>query len=99
MMSSPVFSCISAARKGRPNIVFGNIAGSQIFNLLGILGVTALVTEIVYSRHLAIDTALLVVATLVLLALARSAPARRVLPVALLAIYGIYGGYLVYVSG
>lgn len=94
-----VFSCISAARRGRPNIVFGNIAGSQIFNLLGILGVTALVTEIQFSRVLAVDISILIAATVALLILARTAALRMLLPYVLLAIYGVYGVYLVWISG
>ncbi len=93
-----IFSCIAAARQGRPNIILGNIAGSQIFNLLGILGVTVLVTDIAYSAILSVDMAVLVAGTLALLGLARLSAGRRVLPFVLLAIYGAYGGYLVYVS-
>lgn len=37
---------VVAARKGQADLAFGNIVGSCIFNILGILGVTALVTPI-----------------------------------------------------
>ena len=39
-------TCIVAAMKREPDIALGNIIGSSIFNLLGILGVTALVRPI-----------------------------------------------------
>ncbi len=93
-----IFSCIAAARKGRPNIVLGNIAGSQIFNLVGILGVSAIVADIHYNTTLAIDMGFLILGTVALLALARSAETRRALPFVLLAIYAAYGGYLVHIS-
>lgn len=94
-----IFSCISAARRGMPNIVLGNIAGSQIFNLLGILGVTAVVANVSYSTVLGIDTAVLIGATLLLLALSLAgAGARRLLPGLLIAVYAGYGIYLVQIS-
>jgi len=34
---------VAAARKGQGDLAFGNVVGSNIFNILGILGVTALV--------------------------------------------------------
>jgi cation:H+ antiporter len=37
---------LAAALKGRPDVAFGNIVGSNIYNILGILGVTALVHPI-----------------------------------------------------
>ncbi|MGF1447567.1 MAG: sodium:calcium antiporter [Pikeienuella sp.] len=93
-----IFSCIAAARQGRPNIVLGNIAGSQLFNLLGILGITALIAEVQFSSHLAIDMGVLIVGTVLLLAFAAAPAGRKLLPAALLSVYGLYGGYLVYVS-
>lgn len=41
-----VAASISAALKKEPNIALGNIVGSNIFNILGILGITALVQPI-----------------------------------------------------
>lgn len=37
---------VVAARRGQSDVAFGNIVGSNIFNLLGILGVTALVSPL-----------------------------------------------------
>jgi len=39
-------ACIAAALRGRSDIVFGTIVGSCIFNVLGVLGATALVTPV-----------------------------------------------------
>ncbi len=94
-----IFSCIAAARRRLPNIILGNIAGSQIFNLFGILGATLLVAEVQYDTALAIDTTVLVVATLILFGLGFGGPrARAALPYVLVGTYGVYGAYLVAVS-
>lgn len=39
-------ACVTAALRGRSDIVFGTIVGSCIFNVLGVLGATALVTPV-----------------------------------------------------
>ncbi|MEL6219687.1 MAG: sodium:calcium antiporter [Pseudomonadota bacterium] len=94
-----IFSCVAAARRKMPNIVLGNIAGSQIFNLFGILGATLLVVEVEYSTALGIDMAFLIGATVVLFALGWSgARMRGLMPYALLATYVAYGVYLVSIS-
>lgn len=57
-----------AALKGRSDVAFGGIIGSNIYNILGILGVTALVQPIaVPTDLLARDWAALYVATLLVL--------------------------------
>jgi cation:H+ antiporter len=43
---------IGAASQGRADIALGNVVGSNIFNVLFILGVSALVTPLVVSRQL-----------------------------------------------
>ena len=94
-----IFSCIAAARRRMPNIVLGNIAGSQIFNLFGILGASLLVADVRYDTALAVDTAILVIGTLLLLAGAFGGPrGRAALPYILLGTYGAYGAYLVALS-
>jgi len=61
---------ISAALRGQRDIALGNIVGSNIFNILAILGVTALVTPVpVAPRLAALDAPVMVLVTLVLLGL------------------------------
>ena len=63
-------SIVAALRK-QSDIAVGNILGSNIFNTLGILGVTALVTPIpVEPRFQGLDMGLALVSALLLLALA-----------------------------
>ncbi len=59
---------VMAALKGRSDVAFGAIIGSNIYNILGILGVTALIQPIaVPADLLARDWAALYVATLLVL--------------------------------
>ncbi|WP_417496604.1 calcium/sodium antiporter [Maricaulis sp.] len=68
-------SLIAALRR-QSEIAIGNIVGSNIFNILGILGVTAMVTPIpVASRFLGFDLPILIVASLVLTGLLVTRPA------------------------
>ena len=83
-------SLIAALRR-QSEIAIGNIVGSNIFNVLGILGITALIAPIpVAPRFLTFDLPILLVATLVLLVLLRRASIGRGAGVVLLAAYAIY---------
>ena len=81
-----------AARRGNPDIAMGNIIGSNIFNVLGILGSCAVVVPQAIPRPVVtIDVPILVVATLALIPIARSGGRiSRGEGVALLSGYGVY---------
>ena len=93
-----VVSCIEAARMKRSNIVIGNIVGSQIFNIFGILGISGLVASFEYSRGIAIDIGFLLVMTVIWLASFKIASVRRVVGPALLGTYLMYACYLVWLA-
>jgi len=60
-----------AARRGQGDVAFGNIVGSNIFNLLGILGVTALVSPLpVPDSVIGFDLWVMAAATLALVVFA-----------------------------
>lgn len=62
---------LSAARRGEGDIAFGNIVGSNIFNILGILGITALVSPLQVTGGLAgSDLGVMLAASALLLVLA-----------------------------
>lgn len=86
-------SLIAAFRR-QSEIAIGNIVGSNIFNVLGILGVTALIAPIpVASRFLTFDLPVMIAVSLVLTALLLTRPViGRGIGVAMLA------GYVAYVS-
>ena len=62
---------VVAARKGESDVALGNILGSNVFNLLGILGITAMVTPLaVPAEILSSDLWIMLAVTLALLAVA-----------------------------
>ncbi|MGI1663236.1 calcium/sodium antiporter [Palleronia sp. KMU-117] len=87
---------VASAIKGQRDMALGNIVGSNIFNILAILGITALITPIpVEGRFLQIDIPVMVATTLALLGLSlwRGAVTRAG-GIGLLAGYGAYLGLL-----
>ncbi|MFQ6371990.1 calcium/sodium antiporter [Shewanella sp. YIC-542] len=61
-----------AAMKGQSDIAIGNVVGSNLFNLLGILGVTALVHPISAAGFSALDFGVMLALTVLVLPLART---------------------------
>lgn len=57
---------VTAAIKGKADIAVGNIVGSNIFNILFVVGTTALITPVAYSASFMVDT-VTAIATMVLL--------------------------------
>lgn len=57
---------VSAARKGEADIAIGNIVGSNIFNILFVVGTTALITPVVFEAKFVIDTLIAVAAGVLL---------------------------------
>lgn len=84
-------SLIAAFRR-QSEIAIGNIVGSNIFNVLGILGVTALIAPIpVASRFLTFDLPVMIAVSLILTALLLTRPViGRGIGVVMLAGYVVY---------
>ncbi|MEQ8389836.1 MAG: hypothetical protein RIB30_02505 [Thalassospira sp.] len=83
-------SLIAALRK-QSEIAIGNIVGSNIFNILGILGLTAIVTPVpVAQRFVTFDLPVMIAVTLVLTVLLRRAEIGRVTGGVMLVAYGAY---------
>jgi len=57
---------IVAARKGKANLAIGNILGSNIFNILFILGVSVLIRPVDYSKDFNLDSLIMMLATIFL---------------------------------
>ena len=86
---------IAAAMRGQRDIALGNVIGSNIFNVFGILGVTALVVPVpVAPRFLAADLPVLVFASLALFALV--ALAGRIPRAAGFAAIAAYAAYVAF---
>lgn len=56
----------TAAVKGKADIAVGNIVGSNIFNILFVVGSSALITPVVYSANFMVDTIVAVAAMVIL---------------------------------
>lgn len=60
---------VIAARKGNADIAIGNIVGSNIFNILFILGVSSVIIPIIYQPNFLVDGVIAVAAGILLFAL------------------------------
>ena len=58
---------VSAARKGNSGIAVGNIVGSNIFNILFIIGTVAFITPVKFAENFIFDTLIAAAAGVVLL--------------------------------
>jgi cation:H+ antiporter len=84
-----------AARKGQVDVALGNVIGSNIFNILGILGATAVIHPLeIPSAILEVDAWVMLAATLVLGAVALTG--WRINRREGLAMAAAYVGYTVY---
>jgi cation:H+ antiporter len=87
-------ACIQAALAGAPGIAVGNIVGSNIANILLILGIAALITPIVTTREaFGRDGSVLIAASLALLAAVLAGAIGRWTGAALIAMLAGYLGY------
>ena len=87
---------VTAAIKGKADIAVGNIVGSNIFNILFVVGTTALITPVTYSRDFLVDS-IVAIATMVLLLICvvRKKELGRPAGIVMLAAYAGYFVYLV----
>lgn len=61
-----LITSVTAAKKGNADIAIGNIVGSNIFNILFVVGTTALITPVVYAQNFIVDSIVAVVAMVLL---------------------------------
>ena len=93
-----LFTSVSAARKGNADIAIGNIVGSNIFNILFIVGLSALIVPVPFANPFRIDTVIAILAGIVLLLC--TLPRKKLLRwhgILMLGLYGIYLAYLLMV--
>ncbi|MFW6054692.1 MAG: calcium/sodium antiporter [Thermodesulfobacteriota bacterium] len=87
---------ILAAFKGNADMAVGNVVGSNIFNILWILGVTASITPIAYNQTLNTDIWLLVAVTILFFVFTFSGKVHKVDRREGLLFVVLYAGYLVF---
>ena len=91
-----LFTSVSAALKGKADIAIGNIVGSNIFNILFVVGTTALITPVAFEAKFVIDTAIVIAAGVMLwLFVLPKKQLNRVAGVVMLCGYAAYFVYLV----
>ena len=90
-----LFTSVSAAMKGKSDIAIGNIVGSNIFNILFVVGTTALITPVAFEPNFLIDTIIAIAAgVLLLLCVCKKQKLVRRDGIIMLVCYGAYFVYL-----
>lgn len=87
---------VTAAIKGKSDIAVGNIVGSNIFNILFVVGTTALITPVVYQPDFLVDSIAAVAAVVLLfVCVLPGKKLGRLGGILMLAGYGAYFAYLI----
>lgn len=86
---------VTAARKGNAGIAIGNIVGSNIFNILFVIGTTALICPVPFERKFVVDVAVAILAAVVLWAgTVKHKELRKPCGIVMLLCYAGYFAYL-----
>lgn len=87
---------VTAAIKGKADIAVGNIVGSNIFNILFVVGTTALITPVAYQANFMVDSIVTVASVVLLLVcVARKKQLNRPSGIIMLVCYVAYFIYLI----
>lgn len=86
---------IVAARKGQNEIAMGNVIGSNLFNILLILGVSSVITPIPVQATSVIDCLFLIAISVVFYLPARKGKLGRLPGAVMAAMYVVYTDYLI----
>ena len=86
---------IVAARKGEVDMALGNVVGSNIFNILFVLGIASTISPIAFTMKNTIDTAVLI--TMSLLVLIMCMPKKKMLRWHGATMLAVYAGYTTYI--
>lgn len=82
---------VTAARKGKPDIAVGNIVGSNIFNILFVVGISALIHPVEFAEDFYFDSIVSAAAALLLILFcAKNKNLKRWQGASMLALYGLY---------
>lgn len=94
-----LFTSVVAARKGKADIAIGNIVGSNIFNILFVIGTSSLIIPVIFKPNFIIDCIVAILAGIVLwLCTFRKRKLTRTGGSFMLACYAIYFLYLFFFS-
>ncbi len=84
-----------AAKKGQNDIALGNVIGSNIFNILFVLGIAATVNPLTTGNEIVVDLIVMMSITTLLFALAFTGKLGRKTGILFIAIYVLYLTYLI----
>lgn len=90
-----LFTSVSAAHRGNADIAIGNIVGSNIFNILFVIGISALVIPVPFSATFTIDCLVAIAASVLLLLLSFNKRISRIGGATMLLCYAAYFVYLI----
>lgn len=87
---------VTAALKGKADIAIGNIVGSNIYNILFVIGITSLITPVVFEPNFLIDTVIAALAGVLLwVSIAKTRVLKRKWGIVMLVAYVGYFVYLI----
>ena len=86
---------VVAAKKGENDIALGNVIGSNIFNILFVLGISATVNPLTTGSTIVVDLIVMTGVTLLLFGFALTKKLNRKMGICFLAIYVLYLTYLI----
>lgn len=90
-----LITSVTAATKGKADIAVGNIVGSNIFNILFVVGTTALIAPVPFAQNFLVDSLVAALAAvLLLLGVIKSRKLTRPAGVIMLVAYAAYFIYL-----
>lgn len=91
-----LITSVTAGIKGKADIAIGNIVGSNIFNILFVLGTTSLIKSVPYSTNFVIDGIVAIAAAVLLfLGVVRKKQLGRMAGIIMLIAYAGYFAYLI----
>ena len=90
---------VTAAKKGKADIAIGNIVGSNIFNILFVVGTTALITSVTFKINFMIDSVIAILAGVLLwIGVIKDMKLKRPIGIVMLVGYVAYFVYLLLFS-
>ena len=91
-----LITSVTAGIKGKADIAIGNIVGSNIFNILFVLGTTSLIKSVPYSTNFVIDGIVAIAAAVLLfLGVVKKKQLGRMAGIIMLIAYAGYFAYLI----
>ncbi|MDO4178325.1 MAG: calcium/sodium antiporter [Phascolarctobacterium sp.] len=91
-----LFTSVTAARKGDVDIAIGNIVGSNLFNILFVVGLSAIVIDVPFAKEFTFDSYLTIASAIILwLCVLPTKKLERLAGLGMLAAYCAYVWYII----